>query len=400
MKGRHKYFLFFAALVLIIVSGCAKPKIRCASPEDNPAHHYLRGMELLEASDLTGARAKFERSLLCDEKFSPSYGGLAIVDGLDGAAAGGAGEKLADSAYRGLKKAGKLSKTPEEVFAWRLARMRVNTALKPGKWLKKVERDFNKAAKIKVDEKKLIYYRDSGAAPYFMGLAYLEGGEFEQARIRFNDVLKAGATGKWNGPADLGWKKADRALRSLGGMTVGEIAKEMVLKDSVTRGELAAILADELRIERLFSGRLSSKKARKPPAFVPYDIEDNPFKEEILTVIGFGIRGLEPLYDSTRKAYRFSPDGLVSRKEFAFVVEDILINITGDEGLATAFVGHRESPFPDVSPTAPWYNAVMNAVTRDIMETGVSGEFRPEDNVDGPDLLLAIRVLRQRLNIN
>jgi hypothetical protein len=44
------------------------------------------------------------------------------------------------------------------------------------------------------------------------------------------------------------------------------------------------------------------------------------------------------------------------------------------------------------------YNAVMNMTTRSIMESELSGEFRINDPVDGAEALLAVRVLKQRLN--
>jgi hypothetical protein len=40
----------------------------------------------------------------------------------------------------------------------------------------------------------------------------------------------------------------------------------------------------------------------------------------------------------------------------------------------------------------------MNMTTRGIMEGELSGEFRVNAPVDGPEALLAIRMLRQKLN--
>jgi len=81
------------------------------------------------------------------------------------------------------------------------------------------------------------------------------------------------------------------------------------------------------------------------------------------------------------------------------VLEDILVKLTGDEKIATAYFGQERSPFPDVPATAPWYNAVMNMTTRGLMEPEISGEFRVKDLVDGAEAILAIRVLRQKMNI-
>ena len=80
----------------------------------------------------------------------------------------------------------------------------------------------------------------------------------------------------------------------------------------------------------------------------------------------WNIRGLEPLFDPQTRAPLFKPEAPVARKELAIVLEDVLITLTGDERLASAFIGQERSAFPDVQPTAPWYNAVVNAVTRGL----------------------------------
>ncbi|MEK7700063.1 MAG: S-layer homology domain-containing protein, partial [Planctomycetota bacterium] len=56
-------------------------------------------------------------------------------------------------------------------------------------------------------------------------------------------------------------------------------------------------------------------------------------------------------------------------------------------------------PFPDVRKTSPFYNAVMNVTTKGIMEGEISGDFRVDSVVDGAEAILAIRVLRQKMNI-
>jgi hypothetical protein len=52
-----------------------------------------------------------------------------------------------------------------------------------------------------------------------------------------------------------------------------------------------------------------------------------------------------------------------------------------------------------VTPTVSWFNAAMTAVTRNLMETELSGEFRPDESADGAEVLLATRMLKQRLNL-
>jgi hypothetical protein len=125
----------------------------------------------------------------------------------------------------------------------------------------------------------------------------------------------------------------------------------------------------------------------------------HPFKEEVLTLMKWNVRGMEPKYDETSRAYLFKPGDPVTRGEMAFILEDVLIKLTADEKIATAYFGQSNSPFPDVKATSAFYNAVMNMTTRSIMESELSGEFRVNSPVDGAEALLAIRVLKQRINI-
>ncbi len=402
-KNRSTRILILFAGFLAMVSGCAKPVPRCTAPEDNPVHHYLRGMELLEQDRIDDARAKFERAIYCEERFGPAHAGIAIVDALRAQAKKEPGYRQVDTekAFEHLKHAYKYSKTDEHEFIYNVAGMRVYTILKTDDWLDDVRSHYKKAKRLDVDERKLVYYQGVEAADYFMGIAYLEAREFQKARDRFSDVLSAKRESKWHEPADRMWKKVDKIVRAMAGITVGDVGKEIAVKDEVTRGDIAALLADELKIDKLFAGRIPIKSEIKKlkPEFVPADIMNHPFKEEILLMMKWGVRGLEPQYDETTKAYLFRPDKGTTRKEFALVLEDVLIKLTGDEGLATAFFGHSKSPFPDVPPTVAWYNAIMNVTTRNLMEADLSGEFRPDDLVDGAEAILAIRVLKQRMNI-
>ena len=231
-------------------------------------------------------------------------------------------------------------------------------------------------------------------------LATRLGMEFQKARDSFGNVLNAKREGKWHEKADKGWKKVDRILRAMGGITVGDVGKSIATMEKVSRADLAALLIDEIKIDKIMAGRipLASQSARSAE-FTPADMTGHPFREEVLTLMKWKIRGMEPRFDDTTRAYLFKPGEAVTRGELAFILEDILIKLTGDEKLASAFFGQDRSPFPDVKPTSPFYNAVLNMTTRGIMEGELSGEFRINDAVDGAEALLAMRVLKQKTNI-
>jgi hypothetical protein len=70
----------------------------------------------------------------------------------------------------------------------------------------------------------------------------------------------------------------------------------------------------------------------------------------------------------------------------------------GDDSLAVNMIGTEKSPFPDVSPTAAYFNAVVTVTSRGLMDTTLSGEFEPDTPVSGVDFLSAVFKLRDVLN--
>lgn len=391
-------------VVILFIFGCAKKEIaKCVTPEDNPPHHYLRGMEALEKGKLDIAKEKFDRALYCDGEFSPAYSGLAIVvaQATKMQTDTGFAKVETERVFENLKKAKRYFKSEEDKFDYNVATIRVHTALKEKDRLEKAEDAFSEGNKLKVDEKRLIYYQGKEAIHYFIGPAYLEALEFQKARDKFADVLNVKREGKWHEKADRAWKKTDKIVRAMAGITVGDVGKKIAVKDAITRGDLAVLLIDELKIDKLFAGRIpvESQLEKMKAEFTPADMLNNQFREEALTVMKWKVRGLEPKYDEITKAYLFKPTDVVKRGEMAFILEDVLIKLTGDDKIATAYFGHEKSPFPDVRPTSLFYNAVMNMTSRGIMEGELSGEFRIDASVDGAEALLAIRVLKQRINI-
>ncbi|MBI2399625.1 MAG: S-layer homology domain-containing protein [Deltaproteobacteria bacterium] len=392
--------VLLASGALLLAVGCSKPMVRCPSPGDSPQHHYLAGMEFLEEGKLVEAASKFERASFCDEKYGPAHAGAALAGALMAKELSNTDYQKADleKARAHLVAARKNSSTPEDRFAFHVASMRIETALKQGDWLEEVEDGHKAARKLKTDEEKLLYYRVPEAADYFMGAAYLEAGEFQMSRDNFGAVLNARSTGKWHGPADRAWKRTDKVVRATSGMTLGDAGKRIAVREKVTRAEMAALLVNELGIDKLVAGKISAKP--DGDGFVPIDLLSNPFRIEAATLIKWSVRGLEPSYDASSRAYLFRPDEPVKRKEFAMVLEDVIIKLTGDEKTASAFLGHRASPFPDIEPSSVWYNAAMSVTTRNMMETELTGEFRPDDAVDGAEAVMAIRALKYRLSIN
>lgn len=122
------------------------------------------------------------------------------------------------------------------------------------------------------------------------------------------------------------------------------------------------------------------------------DFADHWLRPSIVMVLKFQVRGLEAGPNHT-----FDPDKLISKGEFALMLEDILIKVSGDEKLATKFLG-ATTPFSDVRSDQYFFNAAMTATSRGFIEADkATGEFRPGDAVSGADALLSIREFKNQL---
>lgn len=398
-----KFVLVVLGVMFCTLAGCTTKVVKCTGDTDNPQHHYLMGMKALEDGNLTVAREKFDRAIYCNEKFSKGYAGLGIIGGekmigQDDFRFRTIETELVDSL---LKNAKKYADLPDEYFDYYIAQIRTQTAMKPKGWLTKAVDAYTEAMKLHVDERSLNYYQGPEAASYFIGLAYLEALEFNHARDSFAAVFNAKKDGKWHERADLCWKKTDRVVRAMSGVSVGDVGKKIAIKDSVTRADLAALLIDELKIDRLMAGRIPVSEESIIPKveFVPADIVDQPFRNEVLSLLKWKVRGMESKFDQQTQAYLFKPTDAVSRGELAFVLEDVLLKIIGNEKIAIAYFNLDVSPFTDVRASSPVFNAVITVTTRGILEGDMNGKFRPNDPVNGADALLSIRMLHQKLTV-
>jgi hypothetical protein len=109
-------------------------------------------------------------------------------------------------------------------------------------------------------------------------------------------------------------------------------------------------------------------------------------------ILKLQVRGLEAGPNHT-----FEPDKLITKGEFAVMLEDILIKVSGDEKLATKFLG-APSPFPDIRNDQYFFSAAMTVTSRNFLEADkATGEFNPGAPVSGADALLSIREFKNQL---
>ena len=386
-----RFLVVVAAGVLMI--SCGPKAQQPLSQLDTPEHHTFTGIRLLDQEKFADAGREFELALRLDPRYAKAHAGIGLVKAYQGDFTGG---------LESLKQAEKYARSDEEkVFVQvgyirvntlsRAACLRVGTECKPDDaWLANAKDAFDRA--VLIDPK-------AAAAYYFMGEAYLTAFNLDQAGGMFSRVLSLKS--EYVKEADNRWKLVQKIQRAMPGTVTG---KKIALVERITRADAAALFLEELKIDVLFARRTPKtfdtafkdpEKAKSTAAgrTSAADISGHPLRADIEGMIRIGMRGLEVYPDGS-----FRPDGLVDRAAYAMMIEDILIKIAGDNALATRFIG-SSSPFPDLRADLPYFNAVMVATSRGLMEAKdmVSGIFSPLDPVGGADALLVIRKMREEL---
>jgi tetratricopeptide (TPR) repeat protein len=390
--------LFILCAVVFFLISCG-PKVRVAVNQlDTPGHHTFTGLKLLDQEKYADAKREFEMATQLDAKYSKAYTGMALVN-IYTSNFNAASDNLA----LGLKNA---KDTDEKLFV-NVGKIRYYTLSKSDKkWLELAKNQFDEA--VVTDPKQTPAY-------YFMGLAYKEALEFNLSGQMFAKVIQL----KTDHMAD-----ADAQLKFLQkvqlAMPATETGKKIALVERITRADAAAIFMEELKIKDLYNKptpkvldtplketeKVSTevKETEKVPIDAPppvpvkllaKDIADHPLKTDIEGILEIGVRGLE-----NDPKGNFNPGEVLSRGEYAMMLEDILIKLTGEKDLAARYVNSK-SLFPDVPADMPYFNAIIAVTSRGIMEAKntKTGEFLPLKPVTGVDALLIIRKLKEKLKI-
>jgi hypothetical protein len=357
-------------------------------------------LKLLEQEKYADARREFEMATQLDAKYSKAYTGMALVNIYTG---------NFDAASENLALGLKNARDDDEKLFVNVGKIRYYTLSKSDqKWLELAKNQFDEAV-IMTDSKYSPAY-------YFMGLAYKDALEFNQAGQMFIKVIQL----KTDHMAD-----ADAQLKFLQkvqlAMPATEAGKKVALVERITRADVAAIFMEELKIKDLYNKQTpkysdtplkemkkisaDAKDGEKVPADVPpsapvkslvKDISDHPLKKDIEGILEIGVSGLE-----NDPKGNFNPGEILSRGEYAIMLEDILIRLTGEKYLAARYVNSK-SLFPDVPADMPYFNAIIAVTSLGIMEAKniKTGEFAPLKPVTGVDALLVIHKLKKVLKLN
>ncbi|KMQ52278.1 S-layer protein [Chitinispirillum alkaliphilum] len=360
---------------------------------DTPETHYRQGMRYWNDGDYKRAEEHFKLAESLDRRFAPAVAGLALTTAKNAQQASEVreSENLFRDAHRLADRAKRLDRrTPEPWIAKALVISMEHEGEELGRWFRSMEREFEGALNVDPDNPEVYYHR---------GLAYKRTFQFTKAGNDFRKIIELNT--RFVGAADREWQQIQMIERAAPGTQVG---KQIALVDRISRADIAALFISELRIDRLISRRGHRNydthfQAPEDPRAMEVnqiitkdkvtDLDGHWARNFIMDIVDLQIRGLEPYPDRT-----FKPNELITRGEYAMMVEDVIISIMGDPSMATMHIG-TQSRFPDVNPSHPAYNAICNAVDRGIMSAEMNGEFGLQRHVSGPEALLVIRNLQE-----
>jgi hypothetical protein len=365
-------------------------------------------LKLLDLEKYPDAQREFSMAIELNKNYSRAYTGLALVNIFTG---------KFDVAAENLTLGSKYASSDEEKLFTNVSKIRYYSISKAdSKWLDLANSQFDES--IKIDSKYSPAY-------YYMGIAYKDALEFNQASQMFTKVIQL----KTDHIAD-----ADTQLKFMQkiqqAMPTTVEGKKIALVERLTRAEAASLFMEELKIKELYDKQIPKaperpgKEAEKvssetkvaapmevkkateknpmevtpsvPVKLMANDIADHPFKKDIEGVLETGVRGLE-----NDPKGNFNPNEVLSRGEYAIMMEDILIKLTGEKYLASIYVNSK-SLFPDVPSDMPYFKAIISVTSREIMEAKnvKTGEFAPLKPLSGVEALLTIRKLKEKLKLN
>ena len=376
--------ILISLTLIIIIIGCGTKAIKEKSVLDTPQNHFNRGMIEFERGNLNAAMSEFERAKALNPDYAEAYSGMALVY-----AKHGNFKKAYDFADKGIDK-------NDKSVDCRIIKGRIITMERKGdKWVEKATKEFNKAIKINPNSSKAWYY---------LGITYKEGFQFGNAVDAFRKVVEL--KGDYATEANAEWELVQKIERAKPGSKVGA---KIALIPKIDRADLAVLLMEELKLMEIIQKKrpkvydtrfrapddptkLEATQVTKMEAAT--DIKGHWAENWIKDIIKAEIPGLMPYPDHT-----FRPDDFITRANYAQVMQSIMILVTGDESLATKYVG-EPSRFPDVPSTHFAYNAIALMVDRGIMSADkITGAFNLNDNMSGADALLAIRDFQNALRI-
>lgn len=387
----YQSFMATVVLTALLSFSCSNKIRKAGDGTTDPTTHYRLGMQYWDAGDNAQAQEEFNLAKSLDSTYAPAYAGLALTTAIT------AKERVNHvSSGKGFTAALDLAHKAQALYpehaAGYIAMAVVITLQNEGTpaatWINKVESAYAKALATDSGSSEIFYRR---------GLCYKNALVFSKAATDFKWVLDKNKEYTTQAKEQLALVEKIEL-----GAPGTEVGKKIALIDKLTRADIAALFVLELQIDTLLVKKmsLSHDNIVQPPedastmqtdttaAAAILDINDHWAKQFILATVSLHIRGLEPYPDHT-----FHPNLIISRGEFALMIEDALIAISGDNTVTTSDI-NTVSRFADVSTSHPAYHAICSVVGSGIMDAAPDETFGMVKPVSGAEALLVIRNLK------
>jgi len=357
----------------ILLGGCASnTDVQPKNLANNVDQHIVSGLKLLQKGDIEDAKQNFISAKQLDHRASSVYSSLALVE---------------LNKIDLFDKSKKYINTPLDEFRYDLAQIRTTNNKDV------VETFYNKVQNIKV--KFLPYYHDKGSADYYTGKFYYKILDLKKANIYFENTISKYQNSKFKYEAKKLWSKTNTILQAMGLSKWSVTTKKIALLDQVKRVDAAVVLADELNLNKLLKTAFV-KEQKNMLRKTPVDVINHPNLSDLKVIFKYGLRGLEPMvYDGKLE---FLPNKMITRGEFALVLEDIISKVKHDSKMKRKFIG-SVSPFSDLKNNNVIFNAAMTSISMGFLNATKYNEFRPNEPLSGAELIQAIAKIKEEIAI-
>ncbi len=375
--GFKRLFSVLLLFPLLLAVSCAASSK--AVNIDKVKEQYLTGCRKLESGNFKDAEAAFLAVLEQGGKTAYGHTGMAMLE---------ADRGNHRQAAMHVKKALRLdSEFPD---AWIAKGHALAKRGGDDDWFSEASEAFDKALELTPgDERTLFYYAESA----------LVAGKFDIASELYVSIAikKEQLAGRARARSVL-------ATLLMDAQPVRQSCIDIGLDDTVDRADLAVLLVEQFEIIEFVGKHRSDLYRELYRKNGPYRVnrskirketDDERARECIYAVVQLRLAGLSQFPNGF-----FYPDRVVTRAQFASLVQSIAAIIGHDESLTTRFIG-SDTPFSDVRNDYYAYNAIRFCVENGLLSTiSRTDEFDPGGTVSGAEALVTLRRLANMLEKN
>ena len=229
MKITNKTFIFINIICVaaVLIVSCGSKERIAVNQLDTPEHHTFTGLKFLDQEKYADASRAFRMAIQLNKNYSRAYTGLALVNLYT--------EKY-KSAWDNLDLALKYAYDASEKLFVNVANIRYHcTNNSDPRWLDLAKEQFDGALAIDPEHSPAYYY---------MGLAFKEALDFNQAGQMFATVIQLRKSHIYDANSQLIFLQEVKSANP-----TTQAGKKVALAERLTRADAAALFLNELKIK-------------------------------------------------------------------------------------------------------------------------------------------------------